>query len=68
MKSKQRATGFGSQCPPDETFVKVYFLQQGSTAIEASRFLTYYRSKGWLKSDGRHIVNWKAAAWTWIYY
>ena len=68
MKSKQRQTGFGNQCPPDETFVRVYFMQQGSTIKEALYFFEHYNAKRWSNADGQVLKNWKQLAWTWIWY
>lgn len=68
MKSKQRPTGFGNQCPPDETYVRVYFLQQESTIIDAVKFFNHYTAKGWSNAQGRRLKNWKRLAWTWICY
>lgn len=67
MKQKRWSSGFGSQCPPDEIHVRVYFLQQGSTITEAVKFFDYYKAKGWLNSDSRLINNWKVFAWKWIW-
>jgi hypothetical protein len=68
MKSRQCSSGFGSQFPPDETFVRVYFLQQGSTVGQADRFYCHYKTKGWLNARGRRVLNWKRLAWIWIFY
>jgi hypothetical protein len=68
MKQKRCSSGFGSQLPPDETHVRVYFLEQGSTAKHAANFIDHYKAKGWLNSDGRQLKNWKRLAWRWIFY
>lgn len=68
MKQKKCLEGFGRQCPRDEIHVRVYFLQQGSTVMEAVKFFDHYKSNGWLNSCGRLIKNWKRLAWTWIFY
>jgi hypothetical protein len=68
MKQKQCSDGFGNQCPPDEIHVGVYFLQQGSTVVEAVKFFNHYAAKGWSNAEGRRLKNWKRLAWTWICY
>jgi hypothetical protein len=68
MKSQKCTAGFGSQFPPDETHVRVYFLQQGSTTCEAARFFNHYRAKGWRDAKGHRLKNWKVLAWTRIWY
>jgi hypothetical protein len=55
MKSQKCAAGFENQLPPDETHVRVYFLQQGSTAKHAANFIDHYKAKGWRNSDGRQL-------------
>lgn len=61
-------TGFGNQIPPDETHVRVYFLQQGATEKEAAAFYRFYRDRLWKNSCGETLKNWKRLAWTWIWY
>ena len=68
MKSKQHPTGFGNQCPPDETHVRVYFLQQGSTIEEATEFFNNYNAKVWTTKNGSTLRNWKRIAWAWIWF
>jgi hypothetical protein len=68
MTSKRCVTGLGSQCPPDEKHVRVYFLQHGSTLREAFRFFDHYGAKRWVNSDSYLLKNWKALAWAWIFY
>lgn len=68
MTQKRCSAGFGSQCPPDEIHVRVYFLHQGSTLKEATRFFDHYEAKTWSNADGHPFKNWKRLAWTWIFY
>ncbi|KQS26681.1 hypothetical protein ASG33_19120 [Dyadobacter sp. Leaf189] len=68
MNSKLRSSGLGNECPPDEDFVRVYFLQQGSTIMEAVKFFDHYEAKRWSNSDDHVLKNWKRLAWTWIFY
>lgn len=58
MKSKQCSIGFGNQFPPDERYVKVYFLQQGSTVKDAVTFFNHYRGKMWTNLNGYRLMNW----------
>ncbi|PSL23641.1 hypothetical protein CLV60_116198 [Dyadobacter jiangsuensis] len=67
MKQKQCSSGFGSQCPPDETHVRVYFLQHGTTIEEATEFFNKYNAKMWKNDQGALIKNWKRLAWNWIW-
>jgi hypothetical protein len=67
MKLRQSSTGFGSQCPPDEKYVRVYFLQQGASLVEAERFLSHYNGKRWQNAHSKALKNWKRFAWTWIW-
>jgi hypothetical protein len=67
MKSKQRPTGVGSQCPPDEVHVRVYFSQQGATKVDAQIFFHHYETKMWKNDRGGLIKNWKKLAWSWIW-
>lgn len=68
MKKKLFSSGLGSQCPPDKIHVRVYFLQQGSTAENASTFFDYYALREWSDSSGMRVKNWKQLAWSWLFY
>jgi hypothetical protein len=68
MKRELCSAGYGSQCPPDEIHVRVYFLQQGSTIVEAVEFFDHYTAKDWSTPEGHRFKNWKRLAWTWIFY
>ena len=68
MKQEQCSAGFGSQCPPDENYVRVYFLQKGATLDQAVRFYQHYKAKRWLNNNGKPLKDWKRLAWTWIWY
>lgn len=65
MKKKRCSTGFGSQCPPDEAHVRVYFLQQGSTIEEATEFFSNYSAKVRKTKNDSILRNWKKIAWVW---
>lgn len=68
MKLKLRSLGFGSECPPYENFVRVYFLQKGATLNQAVRFYRHYNARRWLNNNGEPLQNWKRLAWTWIWH
>jgi hypothetical protein len=68
MKRELCSAGYGSQCPPEEIHVRVYFLQQGSTACEAARFFCHYQTMRWLNVNGEPLKNWKRLAWSWVWY
>ena len=44
--------------------VKAY-CEEAQIDIEAERFVDYYESQGWIKSNGRPVINWKATVRTW---
>lgn len=67
MKQRRCSTGFGSQCPPDETHVRVYFLQQGTTEFDAHAFFHHLKTKSWKNDQGALVKNWKRLAWNWIW-
>jgi hypothetical protein len=68
MKSQKCAAGFGSQLPPDETHVWVYFLQQGSTVKDATAFFNHYMVEMWENINRYRLENWKKLAWAWMHY
>lgn len=68
MTPRRCVTGLGSQCPPDEIHVRVYFLQNGSTIEVATSFFRHYEAKEWLNENGQRLENWKRLAWTWVFY
>lgn len=51
--------------PPKREDVQGYFLEHGSTAVEAENFFDSYNSKGWLVGKVR-MVNWHSSASKWI--
>lgn len=68
MTQKPRFAGFGSQCPPDENHVRVYFLQQGATLDQAVGFYKHYNVRQWINNYSKPLKNWKRLAWTWIWH
>ena len=68
MKHERCSAGYGSQCPPDEIYVRVYFLQQGATEVDAQRFFHHYQTRLWKNDRVGLIKKWKRLAWQWIFY
>ncbi|SIN78266.1 hypothetical protein SAMN04488055_1318 [Chitinophaga niabensis] len=60
--------GHGKDVPPNKTHVLIYFIQQGSTAVEGTSFYEYYDNLKWKNPQGITLTNWKTAAWQWIWY
>lgn len=56
----------GSDIPPPEEHVKIYFQNKGISPIEAEKFFNYYQSNGWLVGGKSKMKDWKAAARNWI--
>jgi hypothetical protein len=67
-RNKGSTTGLGEEIPPDETHVRVYFLQQGATEKQAAAFYRHYKERLWNNSRAETLKNWKRLAWTWIWY
>lgn len=67
MRREWCSAGYGDQSPPDEIHVRIYFLQQGSTEVDARIFFRHYEAKLWKNHRGRLIKNWKRLAWQWIF-
>ena len=68
MRPNRSSTDIDKQVPPDEQHVRVYFLQQGSTATDATTFFNFYKAKMWTTVSGHRLKDWKKLAWTWIHY
>jgi hypothetical protein len=43
-----------------------FFINNGSTASEASNYYNYYHSQGWLKSNHMPVSDWRSVAYSWI--
>lgn len=51
--------------PPELIEVQDLFLQKGSTADEALKFMNFYESKGWMVGKNK-MKSWTAAAANWM--
>ena len=51
--------------PPTADEVKAYCEEKGSYWIDPQRFVDYYESRGWIMTNGRKMVDWKAAVRLW---
>ena len=51
--------------PPTQEEANSYFLEKGSTEIEAEKFVDFYQSKGWLVGKTK-MKDWKAAVRNWL--
>ena len=53
--------------PPSHQEVTDYFFEKGlDDSQEAHRFINYHAQANWMLSRGRKMVDWKAAARTWL--
>ncbi|ROT10403.1 hypothetical protein ED388_04580 [Muribaculaceae bacterium Isolate-007 (NCI)] len=58
--------------PPTPDEVRSYFLRRQADVrlsdweIESDSFFSYYDSQGWVKSNGRKVMNWESLANDWI--
>jgi hypothetical protein len=43
-----------------------FFINNGSTHLEASRFFDHYDSQNWMKANNMPISSWESAASAWI--
>lgn len=51
--------------PPTVDEVKAYCDERGSYLIDPERFITYYETRGWMLTNNRKMVDWKAAVRLW---
>lgn len=52
--------------PPTVDEVRTYCEEKGSYWIDPERFVDYYESRGWILTNGKKMVDWKAAVRLWI--
>ena len=52
--------------PPTVDEVRAYCEEKGSYWIDPERFVDYYESRGWVLTNGKKMVDWKAAVRLWI--
>jgi hypothetical protein len=60
-------SGMGSEVPPLESHVQIFFDQAGFSKTEAEKFYQHYKQKGWKGPKGYHIRNWKTKANEWLW-
>lgn len=65
MKRKSRTAGAGSDIPPLQGHVEIYFLQKGFTVSYAQAFYQYYNQRDWLNNSHKPIADWKRMAFYW---
>lgn len=58
-------TLMSSQQPTQEQ-VADYFKKIGGAEEQADRFFNHWESVGWVRTDGRRLVSWEAAARQWV--
>jgi hypothetical protein len=58
--------GFGTEMPPQEILVNIYFDQKGLSA-QAAKFYTHYEKANWCSPKGTPYRNWKLLAGEWIF-
>ena len=51
--------------PPTVEEVKAYCNERGTFWIDPQNFVDYYEARGWMLSNNRKMVDWKAAVRTW---
>ena len=64
-KSKDIVTSEGRFTPPSDIETVAYFIEKGSTNIEAERFWLFYDSKNWMVGKSK-MKKWKSSASGWI--
>ncbi|MGN6398297.1 MAG: hypothetical protein ACTHMI_22180 [Mucilaginibacter sp.] len=58
--------GFGTEMPPQQRLVDIYFDQKG-LAVQAAIFYAHYEKAHWRSPKGTPYRNWKSLAGEWIY-
>ena len=51
--------------PPTVEAVRAYCDERGTYLIDPQRFVDYYETRGWMLTNNRKMVDWKAAVRTW---
>jgi len=64
-KSKEIVTSTGRFTPPSDIETVSYFIEKGSTNIEAEKFWLFYDSKNWMVGKSK-MKKWKSSASGWI--
>ena len=60
-RRKQAFTGLGSEVPPLQTHVEIYFCQKGYTPDQAAAFYQHHELSDW-----RQVKDWKRAAFHYL--
>ena len=63
--SKEIVTSSGRFTPPTDIETVAYFVEKGSTNIEAEKFWLFYDSKNWMVGKSK-MKKWQSAASGWI--
>lgn len=68
QKARAQGPDVGSDLfnPPEEFHVAQFFVEQKSSPLEATQFINYYTSNGWLVGGKTPMKDWKASALSWI--
>ena len=51
--------------PPTVDQIRAYCDERGSYWIDPEKFIDYYEARGWILTNGKKMVDWKAAVRTW---
>ena len=51
--------------PPTADQIREYCDERGSYWIDPEKFIDYYEARGWILTNGKKMVDWKAAVRTW---
>ena len=65
-KGKAAVAAAPSQGAPSLEEVREYAQEAGLSNFDPERFFYYYKANGWKQGGGKEIVDWKAAAHSWI--
>lgn len=63
---KKKVSKRGRDIPPDPEAVTEFFRSEGASAADARQFFNHHEAVGWKRGPGKPILDWKAAARTWI--
>ena len=51
--------------PPTVEEIKAYCDERGTYWIDPEQFIDYYEARGWIMTNGKKMVDWKAAVRNW---
>lgn len=52
--------------PPTVEEVRVYCSEKNYTGVDPEYFVDYYQMRGWVLTNGKKMVDWKAAVRNWV--